>query len=278
MEDIEKEADALQEKSPETDTAEEKKAPAPLMQEEDQDDGQVPWSVYQEFFAASGSTLYLPLVVLIAVISRAIAVYNQIFLGWWSSQRFPSWSQKDYIVVYSSLGVVLGILVGLTVLAWQLLAIRASRNLFTVALDHVIRSPVTWWDTTPTGRIVSRLTKDIKNLDTAIGHKLSMVVTVILSVASTLGLVVYTFPLLGPGIIPLAVLYVGYFLFYRRNSVAIKRLSSTLRSATYNAYNETLSGLSTVRATRQEERFIRRTEEAIDLRNRAVYVSAIMSL
>ncbi|KZW01954.1 multidrug resistance-associated ABC transporter [Exidia glandulosa HHB12029] len=279
VEDVEKHADELEEVSDDSESKlnKEEKAPAPLMQDEDQEEGQVPWSTYQEFFTAAGSRIYLPLVLLLATAFRAAMLANTLFLGWWSSQRFPDWTQKDYIVVYTGLGVAVGLTSGLSVLGWMLLAIRASKKLFTFALDHVLRSPVTFFDTTPMGRIVSRLTKDVRNLDFALGNKLSMVVNVVLNVITTLGLVIYMFPVLAPGIIPLAVIYVGFFFFYRRTSVTIKRLASTLRSATYIAYNEPLSGLSTVRATRQEKRFIRKTEDAIDLCNRANYVSLTMA-
>ena len=46
-----------------------------------------------------------------------------------------------------------------------LAGIRASLSLFNGAWRHVMRSPTQWHDRTPTGRIISRLSKDIEMLD-----------------------------------------------------------------------------------------------------------------
>ena len=70
----------------------------------------------------------------------------------------------------------------------------------------------------------------------------------------TIALVFYTFPYLGIIFAPLSVLYYGVALFYRKTSVETKRLDSLMRSALYASYQETLTGLSTVRAYRQQVR------------------------
>ena len=46
-----------------------------------------------------------------------------------------------------------------------LAGINASLSLFNGAWTHVMRSPTQWHDRTPTGRIISRLSKDIEMLD-----------------------------------------------------------------------------------------------------------------
>ena len=51
---------------------------------------------------------------------------------------------------------------------------------------------------------------------------------------------------------PLSVLYYVVSIFYRRTSVEVKRLDSIMRSALYASYSETLTGLSTVKAYREQ--------------------------
>ena len=72
------------------------------------------------------------------------------------------------------------------------------------------------------------------------------------NVIGTIALVFYTFPLLGTIFAPLSVLYYSVSSFYRRSSVETKRLDSLMRSALYAAYSETLTGLATVRAYREQ--------------------------
>ena len=57
------------------------------------------------------------------------------------------------------------------------------------------------------------------------------------SIVGTAGLVFYTFPYLGIIFVPMIILYYLVSLYYRRNSVEIKRLDSLLRSNLYAAYS-----------------------------------------
>jgi ABC-type multidrug transport system fused ATPase/permease subunit len=53
----------------------------------------------------------------------------------------------------------------------------------------------------------------------------------------------------------------------------LKRLDSVSRSPIYAHFSETLSGVSTIRAYRCQERFIRAQEERVDFNQRAYYPS-----
>ena len=87
----------------------------------------------------------------------------------------------------------------------------------------------------------------------------------------TIALVFYTFPYLGIIFIPMGALYYIISIYYRRSSVETKRLDSLLRSILYGSYSgniflllipdlaemfspilETLTGLSTIRAYREQ--------------------------
>jgi hypothetical protein len=65
--------------------------------------------------------------------------------------------------------------------------------------------------------------------------------TVSTSVIGTVGLVFYTFPLLGIIFAPLAMLYYLVSTYYRRSSVETKRLDSLMRSALYASYTGAFS-------------------------------------
>lgn len=110
------------------------------------------------------------------------------------------------------------------------------------------------------------------------------------NVIGTVALVFYTFPLLGILFAPLFLFYYVTAVFYRRTSVETKRLDSLMRSALYSSYSgkphfsnlhvpatdtilETLTGLSTVRAYREQPRFIRSAEHGLNMENQAYYMT-----
>jgi len=55
----------------------------------------------------------------------------------------------------------------------QLGCCRAAKVMHHVMLCGVLRAPLTFFDTTPTGRIIARFSKDIDVVDTTIPHQLS---------------------------------------------------------------------------------------------------------
>jgi len=74
-------------------------------------------------------------------------------------------------------------------------------------------------------------------------------------------------------IIPLAALYLYIQRYYLRTSRELKRLDSISRSPIYAHFQESLSGISTIRAYRQQKRFAQENEWRVDSNLRAYFPS-----
>ena len=100
----------------------------------------------------------------------------------------------------------------------------------------------------------------------------------------------YSFPYLGIIFLPMFTLYYIVSSYYRRSSVETKRLDSLMRSVLYGSFSgqcflkncsdppwwlasETLTGLATIRAYREQARSIQHAETGLDLENRAYYMT-----
>jgi len=68
-------------------------------------------------------------------------------------------------------------------------------------------------------------------------------------------------------------LYLYIQRYYLRTSRELKRLDSVSRSPIYAHFQESLSGISTIRAYRQQKRFIKENEWRVDANQRAYYPS-----
>ncbi|GJJ12857.1 hypothetical protein Clacol_007102 [Clathrus columnatus] len=262
-----------------------------LMQQEERNTGQVEGAIYLKYIKAAGGLSWVPFLVFLLTVTQVASVGNNLFLGFWTSESIPGFRQGDYMAVYAALGVAQGLGSFLTSFAFSLLSLRAGFHLFRMALKGVIRSPISFFDTTPIGkealeryvslvrltvsqgRMLSRLSKDQDTMDTQLVSALYQLLSTFASVLGTIALVFYTFPLLGIIFAPLSILYWGFSAFYRRSSIEAKRLDSVLRSALYASYSETLTGLSTVRAYQEQARFIKTSEHALDVENRAYYMT-----
>ena len=65
-----------------------------------------------------------------------------------------------------------------------------------------------------------------------------------------------------------AVMYVMAAGFYRASARELKRLDAILRSSLYSHFSESLSGLGTIRAYGEQERFELNNRKFVDIENR----------
>ncbi|KAG5635613.1 hypothetical protein H0H81_010631 [Sphagnurus paluster] len=223
-----------------------------LMQAEERNTGAVSWDVYKKYMRYAGGTFWAPIILVLLVLYEGSQVGNNLFLGFWTGNTIKGFTQGKYMAVYAGLGAAQALFSFLLSLAFSLIGLVASLRLFKAALNGVLRSPVSFFDTTPMGRIQSRLSKDQDTLDVELAIVLWQFLSTFAAVLGTMALVFYTFPLLGIMFAPLAVLYYVSSVFYRRTSVETKRLDSLLRSAMYSSYSESLTGLATIRAYREQ--------------------------
>ncbi|KDR79232.1 hypothetical protein GALMADRAFT_243140 [Galerina marginata CBS 339.88] len=249
---------------------------AALMEAEERNTGAVSWIVYKKYLLSAGGLFWAPVILLLLLLGQANSVAATLFLGFWTGGTIRNFRQGDYMAVYAGLGASSAILSFLLTYAFVIAGLFASLNLYKSALAGVMNSRVSFFDTTPMGRIVSRLSKDQKTIDSELPLILMQFLSILAAVVGTVGLVFYTFPYLGIMFLPLGLLYYAASVYYRRSSVEAKRLDSLLRSFLYGAYSETLTGLSTIRAYGRQEQSIRDAQDGLDMENKAFIMTVIM--
>ncbi len=96
----------------------------------------------------------------------------------------------------------------LLLLASMLLAmgvLRASRSIYLRLLTNVMHSPMTFFDTTPVGRILNRFSKDTYTIDETIPFACSTFLRMIMLVVSTFIVITWSTPVFGSVIVPVLI-------------------------------------------------------------------------
>ncbi|KZT29756.1 multidrug resistance-associated ABC transporter [Neolentinus lepideus HHB14362 ss-1] len=250
----------------------------PLMQAEERITGIVKTETYKKYFRYVGGLVWAFVILALLVLTQSASVANNLFLGFWTAESIKGFRQGQYMAVYAGLGAAEAVFAFVTNLSFTLASLSASLAMFQGALIHVLRSPVSFFDTTPMGRIISRLAKDQDTVDFEVSMVSYALLTGAMNVLGTVALVFYTFPYLGIIFLPLGMIYYLVSIYYRRSSVEIKRLDSLMRSALYASFNESLTGLPSLRAYRQQNRFISKANDGLDMENRAYYMTVVIQL
>ncbi|CAJ0630180.1 12028_t:CDS:10, partial [Entrophospora sp. SA101] len=141
----------------------------------------------------------------------------------------------------------------------------AARKLHEDMLNSVVRSPTSFFDTTPLGRILNRFSKDQYTIDEVLPRTFAGYFRTIFYVLATILVIAFSTPLFIIVIVPM--------IYYLSTSRELKRLDSVTRSPIYAHFQETLGGVTTIRAYQQTDRFIEENENRLDENQKAYFPS-----
>lgn len=201
-------------------------------------------------------------------------VGGNIWLSVWSGDEEAAADmdkQGFYLAVFGGLGLVQSVAILVAIVALTLGSLRASERLHQSMLDHVLRSTSAFFDTTPTGRIINRFSKDIDEIDLMLPTGVKDVFDFSFSTLAT-GFVVcytnlYTLALM-PVLVALALLVQTRYLTLSRQ---LKRMVSVTRSPINSGLTESFSGAATICAFDRVQDFVRRNDELVEANQRYFY-------
>ena len=138
---------------------------------------------------------------------------------------------------------------------------EASKRFHDGLLMTVLFLPVSFYDATPLGRVVNRFSQDTASIDEDLVQSISQIIGfgggVLGSLGAIAGSTQGTFLVL---LVPLGILYWRFQSYFRASNTAIARIEAISRSPIYADFSQTISGITTVRAYRHEDRYIKRLE------------------
>ncbi|KAI1339003.1 P-loop containing nucleoside triphosphate hydrolase protein [Xylariaceae sp. FL0016] len=248
-----------------------KKAPG-LMQAEERAQASVPWSVYGDYVRASGSILNAPLVFLALLTSQGANIATSLWLSYWTSNKF-GFATGVYIGVYAALGTMQAVLMFVFSILLTIFGTRASKTLLRQAVTRTLRAPMSFFDTTPLGRITNRFSRDVDVMDNNLSDAMRMYFLTMAMILSVFALIIAFFHYFAIALVPLAVIFLLAASYYRASAREIKRFESVLRSVVFAKFSEGLSGVACIRAYGLEDKFVVDLRNAIDEMNAAYYLT-----
>ena len=238
--------------------------------------GKVKWNVYLEY-AKTSNLLAVSIYLVMLIGAQTAQIGGSLWLKQWAevNQDYGGNPQVGkYIGIYFAFGIGGAALVVVqTLILWIFCSIEASRKLHERMAYAIFRSPMSFFETTPSGRILNRFSSDIYRVDEVLARTFNMLFVNSARAFYTLVLVVVSTPIFVALIIPLGAVYLYIQRYYLRTSRELKRLDSISRSPIYAHFQESLGGITTIRAYRQQNRFALENEWRVDANLRAYFPS-----
>uniref|UniRef100_A0A3B5M4E0 ABC-type glutathione-S-conjugate transporter n=1 Tax=Xiphophorus couchianus TaxID=32473 RepID=A0A3B5M4E0_9TELE len=228
--------------------------------------GRVRLTLYKKYFKTIGLAIIILIVFLYAFQQGASLAYNY-WLSMWTDDPVVNGTQIDTdlkLSVFGALGFVQGIAIFGTTVAISICGIIASRQLHMDLLVNVLRSPMSFFESTPSGNLLNRFAKEIDAIDCMVPEGLKMMLSYVFKLLEVCIIVLMATPFTAVIILPLAFLYAFVQSFYVATSCQLRRLEAVSRSPIYTHFNETVQGASVIRAFGEQPRFILQANERVD--------------
>ncbi|KAJ1853661.1 hypothetical protein LPJ73_002600 [Coemansia sp. RSA 2703] len=246
--------------------------------------GKVDWGIYQTYARACGhrNVAIFGGALLLAAISNILA--NFWLKNWASSNTKTEATGETTEVTFTAVFYYLGVygLLGMTgamltlvqsLYLWTRCAYNASEIIHENLLHGVLRSPMSFFDTTPLGRIINRFSTDIRGCDEQLPRSASVMVSALITVISGILVIGFSMPPMLFLIVPLMFVYRQLqqrYLFSNRDS---RRLMTINKSPIFSHFQESINGISTIRAYRQQSRFTEGNEYRLTFYTRAFFTN-----
>ena len=114
------------------------------------------------------------------------------------------------MAVYGVLGLLQAVSVMAAVSCVMIGTLLAASKLHATMLDRILHSPMSFFDTTPLGRILNRFSKDMDIMDVTIPQNIRMLCNQLYNVIGTIVVICFANPIFTAVVVPIMLMY--YFL------------------------------------------------------------------
>ncbi|KAI5428153.1 Multidrug resistance-associated protein 7, variant 2, partial [Lathyrus oleraceus] len=204
---------------------------------------------------------------LIASLFHLIFVIGQILQNSWMAANVdnPKVSTLRLILVYLLIGVTSAVFLFMRSLLTVALGLQSSKSLFLQLLNSLFRAPMLFYDSTPLGRILSRVSSDLSivDLDVPFGLLFAVAATTTCYASLTV-LAVVTWQVLFVSI-PMIYFALRLQRYYFATAKELMRMNGITKSFIANHLAESVAGAVTIRAFEEEDRFFVKNLDLIDI-------------
>nr|WPH24505.1 ABC transporter subfamily C1 [Tetranychus urticae] len=247
-----------------------------LTESESVETGSVKLKVYLKYFKAIGVMSCL-VTILLFMATSGFNLGTSLWLTSWSDDSLDPNKMNDTALrnkrlsVYAGLGFSGAFCTLINTIIMNFATIAGARWIYEKMLSRLIQAPMSWFDTTPLGRIINRFTKDIDTADTLIYYNLNVLMNQFFRAILSIVIICLETPFLIIFIFVLGFIYIIVQKFYIASSRQLRRIEAVTGSPIFSHFSETISGSTSIRAYGVEQNFIDEMNKRVDTNNGAYF-------
>ncbi|KAM4743675.1 ATP-binding cassette sub-family C member 12 [Anableps anableps] len=238
-----------------------------LVSQESSTEGSVSWRVYHQYCQAVGGYFITFLTILIIVLMIGSTAFSNWWLSYWLGEGDGSNSTSNpgnmtsnpsdvsqnprlhfYQMIYGVMVLVTLVLAVIKCFSYTHVTLRAACKLHDRMFRKILASPMSFFDTTPTGRILNRFAKDQEEVDTVLPLHMDPFLQFSLLVTFTIITIASVFPAMLVAVVIMGLLFTLILFIFQRGIRQMKKMENISRSPCISLTTSTLQGLSTIHA------------------------------
>ncbi|GMY16908.1 ABC transporter C family member 14-like [Fagus crenata] len=225
------------------------KGTSKLIKDEERETGKVSLHVYKLYCTEAFGWWGVSAVLLLTILWQGCLMAGDYWLAYETSEeRAMSFNPTLFISVYAIIAVVSFLFILIRSFSVTLVGLKTAQVFFSQILHSILHAPMSFFDTTPSGRVLSRASTDQTNIDLLLPIFMSLTVAMYITVLSILVITCqYSWPTVFL-LIPLVWLNIWYRGYYLASSRELTRLDSITKAPVILHFSESIAGVMTIRS------------------------------
>ncbi|XWS27754.1 hypothetical protein CRYUN_Cryun25bG0007800 [Craigia yunnanensis] len=229
-----------------------------LVQEEEREKGKVGFSVYWKYITTAYGGALVPLILLAQILFQIFQIGSNYWMAWASPVSLdikPPVGSFTLIIVYLALAIASAFSVLARAMLLNTAGYKTATLLFKKMHLCIFHAPMSFFDSTPSGRILNRASTDQNAVDLNIPYQVG---SFAFSIVNLFGIVVVMSQVTWQIFIifiPVISTCIWYQQYYISSARELSRLIGVSKAPVIQHFAETILGATTIRSFDQESRF-----------------------
>ncbi|KAK6934570.1 ABC transporter-like, ATP-binding domain [Dillenia turbinata] len=248
-----------------------------LVQEEEREKGKVGFPVYWKYLTTAYRGAFLPVILLGEIFFQFLQIVSNYWMAWATPATVntePPVPAFTLLYVYVILAVACSCCILLRDTVLVTVGYKTATILFNKMHHCIFRAPMSFFDSTPSGRILNRASTDQSAVDLSIPYQIASFAYAMIQLIGVVVFMSHVAWQVFIVFIPVIAACIWYQQYYLPSARELSRLIGVSKAPLIQHFSESISGSTTIRGFNQESRFQDRNMELIDKYSRPKFYNS----
>jgi ABC-type multidrug transport system fused ATPase/permease subunit len=192
-------------------------------------------------------------IVLLTIVMYSLLIFSRILTDWWAgkwAENYKNLDHGDYPLIFLYFACSILVFILLRTIIFSILVSNAGYNLFKNVMWNILRRPMKFFDTTPSGVVLNRCTKDVNDCDSNVPRFLGVFLDYMFVYIGALVMLSIASPAHILFVAVYVVVLVRWIMKYIGVSTEISRLVKLASSPIFSKISEVIKGFILIRGYR----------------------------